>query len=72
MNVLEPREAPGDLKGVQALEREMKLLAEAGPAEPRRYVPDRDGYWDGYAFEIDPDYPDVFTAVAAHRAAAGR
>ncbi len=38
--------------------------------EPRHYMPDRDGYWDGYAFEIDPAYPVLMADVAAHRAAA--
>ncbi|HEV2127457.1 MAG TPA: lysophospholipid acyltransferase family protein [Thermomicrobiales bacterium] len=34
---------------------------------PRHYVPERDGYWDGYAFDIDPAYPELAANVAAHR-----
>lgn len=35
---------------------------------PRRFVPGRDGYWDGYAYAIDPAFPDLAADVAAHRA----
>jgi hypothetical protein len=36
-------------------------------APPRRYVPTRDGYWDGYRFDIDPDFVDLAAQVARHR-----
>ncbi len=46
----------------------MKALAFSPDVPPpRRYVPERDGYWDGFAFEIDPDFPVVADAVNAHR-----
>ncbi|MGH6631780.1 MAG: lysophospholipid acyltransferase family protein, partial [Sphingopyxis sp.] len=50
------------------LQQRMKSVALSGrlPA-PRRYVPQRDGFWDGFAFEIDPAFPEVRDAVAAHR-----
>jgi 1-acyl-sn-glycerol-3-phosphate acyltransferase len=35
---------------------------------PRRFVPSRDGYWDGYCYEIDPAFPDLASDVAQHRA----
>ena len=54
------------------LERHMKRIAKMSDTAPaRRYEPDRDGYWDGYTFEIDPDYPRVAKLVAAHRGERG-
>jgi 1-acyl-sn-glycerol-3-phosphate acyltransferase len=50
------------------LQRRMKALAFSPDVPPpRRYVQERDGYWDGFAFEIDPDFPAVAAAVNAHR-----
>jgi 1-acyl-sn-glycerol-3-phosphate acyltransferase len=55
------------------LEREMKSIAlGSGMASARRYVPQRDGWWDGYDFEIDPDFVDVARQMNAHRAGLGR
>jgi 1-acyl-sn-glycerol-3-phosphate acyltransferase len=55
------------------LEREMKRLALAQSDAPvRRFVPERDGWWDDYRYAIDPDFPDVASQVAAHRASIGR
>lgn len=52
----------------RALEREMKRRAvENTWAPPRRYVPARDGFWDGYRFDIDPDFVDLADQVARHR-----
>ena len=34
---------------------------------PRRYVPERDGFWDGFRFDIDPDFPELRSAVERHR-----
>lgn len=52
----------------RALEREMKRVALGEAMAPvRRYRPERDGWWDGYPFEIDPDFADVKTLVDAHR-----
>ena len=52
------------------IERQMKQRAqEPGRPPARRYDPERDGYWDGYAFEIDPAFPDVANKVMAHRTA---
>ncbi|UBV44548.1 1-acyl-sn-glycerol-3-phosphate acyltransferase (plasmid) [Deinococcus taeanensis] len=50
------------------LRRRMKAAALDGrlPA-PRRYDPERDGYWHGFHFSIDPDFPQVQALVAAHR-----
>lgn len=40
-------------------------------APPRRFVPERDGYWDGYAYGIDPAFADLFAKVARHRSTTG-
>ena len=36
-------------------------------APPRRFVPSRDGYWDGYAYTIDAVFPELAADVARHR-----
>lgn len=52
------------------LQQRMKSVALSGRLPlPRRYVPARDGYWDGFAFEIDAAFPDVWHAVESHRRA---
>lgn len=52
----------------RARETERMLKATAlSIGTARRYVPERDGWWDGYTFDIDPDFPDLADAVAAHR-----
>ena len=50
-----------------AIERDMKRLALASKTPPRRFDPGRDGYWDGYRYEIDPAFPDLAHRVASHR-----
>lgn len=51
------------------LQQRLKSAAlEDGMVPPRRFVPSRDGYWDDYAYEIDPAFPDLATEVAQHRA----
>jgi 1-acyl-sn-glycerol-3-phosphate acyltransferase len=50
------------------VERQMKQIAlEYGRPAPRRYQPHCDGFWDGYAFEIDDQFPELRGVVAAHR-----
>lgn len=52
------------------LQRRMKSVALSGQGpEPRRFVPARDGFWDGFAFDIDADFPDLRAQVERHRAA---
>ena len=67
---------PAELRalGVQGARAEVQrrlktqaLRPEMAPA--RRYVPARDGYWDGYAFEIDPAFPELAVEIARHRVA---
>jgi len=50
------------------IEREVKRRALGGSPGPRRYLPERDGWWDGYRFEIDPAFTDLAARVEAHRA----
>lgn len=50
------------------LERRMKEIAlDPSTAAPRQFVPERDGWWDDYRYEIDPDFPDLARRVAAHQ-----
>jgi len=50
--------------------RRMKRAALAGGLPPaRRYDPERDGYWDGFHFATDPDFPQVHHLVTGHRRA---
>lgn len=52
----------------QTVRRQVKSAALSGEmAAPRRFVPERDGYWDGFAYRIDPDFPELAARVAAHR-----
>lgn len=53
----------------QRVQKQLKSAALSGEmASPRHYAPARDGYWDGYAFEIDPAFTEVEAQVASHRA----
>jgi 1-acyl-sn-glycerol-3-phosphate acyltransferase len=55
------------------VQRQLKAAALDGTmAPPRHFEPDRDGYWDGFAYEIDPAFPELVADVAAHRERAGR
>ncbi|MEE9297807.1 MAG: lysophospholipid acyltransferase family protein [Acidimicrobiia bacterium] len=67
--VLEPIAGREAMARARQIELEMKSVAlGAGMAPVRHFVPERDGWWDGYAYEIDPDYPELAAAVAARRA----
>ena len=54
------------------IERQMKELALASATPPRRFDPDRDGYWDDYRYEIDPAFPELAQRIASHRRGAAR
>ncbi|MEI7555297.1 lysophospholipid acyltransferase family protein [Candidatus Chlorohelix sp.] len=50
-------------------QKRMKTAAlYANMAAPRRFIPERDGYWDGYAFRIDPAFPELANNIQAHHA----
>lgn len=65
-----PPVAPSDVQTLDTreLEREMKRVAlHEATVAPRRFDPDRDGWWDGYRFEVDADFPDLMSRLAARR-----
>jgi 1-acyl-sn-glycerol-3-phosphate acyltransferase len=68
MEVMEPVPGREAVPGLRSLERTMKARALASGAQPRHYVPERDGWWDGYRFTIDTDYPELAERVTQHRA----
>jgi 1-acyl-sn-glycerol-3-phosphate acyltransferase len=58
MEVLEPIDGAHAVARMREIERDMKRRALAVDDAPaRRYVPDRDGKWEGYSFLVDPDLP---------------
>ncbi len=61
--------AAGELTAAGGRLRERAL--GNGHAQARRFDPDRDGYWDGYDYEIDPGFVDLAAKVARHRAGRG-
>lgn len=55
------------------VQRRLKAAALDGTmAPPRRFVPTRDGYWDGYAYQIDPQFVELAADIAQHRASVKR
>jgi 1-acyl-sn-glycerol-3-phosphate acyltransferase len=58
-----------ELEQVRAeLQTSLKAAALSGHMAPtRRFVPSRDGYWDGFAYHIDPAFPDLAADIARHR-----
>ena len=72
MRVLDPLPVGDAVAGMLEIERHMKRIALSSEMAPaRRFDPERDGYWDDYSYEIDPDFPDVAELVARHRSAVG-
>jgi len=70
MRVLDPLPIGGAVAGMVDLERSMKQIAlSADMAPARHFEPERDGYWDGYSYAIDPAYPELARQVAQHRSA---
>ena len=68
VRVLDPIAGNVAVRQARRIERETKAIAfQFGMAPVRRFVPERDGWWDGYAFEIDADFPELAAAVAARR-----
>lgn len=67
MHVLAPVAAAAAGTTMRSLERRMKRLALASAAPVRRFVPERDGWWDDFEFTIDPDFPDLAARFEAHR-----
>jgi len=62
MEVLAPRDS------VAGLEEDMRMRALDGlRAPPRRYDPQRDGWWDGYSFEVAEEFAELRAAVMQRR-----
>ena len=54
------------------VERQMKQIALSQIDAPaRRFVPSRDGYWDGYDYEIDPEFAELRSEIEKHRKQTG-
>jgi 1-acyl-sn-glycerol-3-phosphate acyltransferase len=67
MEVLPAVEPGSAMDSMSRIEREMQDVALAARPGPRRYLPQRDGFWDGYAFEISSRFEDVAATMGAHR-----
>ena len=70
MTVMTPLPAGNAANEARKLESRMKEIAlTRHQAPPRRFDPDRDGFWDGYDYDIDPAFPELESRVSAHRSA---
>ena len=67
LEVLAPIRGADVVANMTQVETLMKQRAQRAAAPPRRFVPERDGWWDDYRYEIDPAFPDLAERVARHR-----
>ncbi len=67
LQVLRPIAPHEAVETRRMLERTMKRLALSNPIPPRRFVPARDGWWDGYRFTIDSDFAELSEQVTNRR-----
>jgi 1-acyl-sn-glycerol-3-phosphate acyltransferase len=67
LQVLQPVPANQAVDKRRGIERRMKQIALGATPPPRRYEPDRDGWWDGYRYEIDTDFPELAGRVEQRR-----
>lgn len=67
MEVLEPQDSSDIIHCAAEIEADMKQRALSATPGPRRFDPDRDGWWDGYPYEIDHAFPYLANRVAHHR-----
>jgi 1-acyl-sn-glycerol-3-phosphate acyltransferase len=72
VEVLAPIPPEHIAEAATGLERDMKRRALSSRIEPRRFEPDRDGWWDDYPYEIDPSFPELADRVAYHRSLIAR
>lgn len=56
-----------DALRVEVQQRLKSAALDGTRVPPRRYIPARDGYWDGFAFGIDPAFPELAADLEAHR-----
>lgn len=66
--VNEVRRTAPEMLRVRVRDRLKCAALDGTIAEPRRFQPERDGYWDGYAYAIDPRFAELAADVARHRA----
>ncbi|GGO25555.1 lysophospholipid acyltransferase family protein [Deinococcus humi] len=61
----------GDLETLRVRTRRAVKTAALAPSSPspRFFDPDRDGYWDGFRLEIDPDFSTLARKMERYRAA---
>ncbi|MFV9672675.1 MAG: lysophospholipid acyltransferase family protein [Acidimicrobiia bacterium] len=71
LEILDPIPADRSVESMRSTEREMKRIALSRAPFPRRYEPDRDGWWDEYPFRIDGDFARLAHRVRDHRSSAG-
>ena len=65
--ILEPV-TPGTIAGTaRELETRMRSNAMSNHPRPRTYLPEQDGFWEDYAFEIAEEFPELRKRLAAHR-----
>jgi 1-acyl-sn-glycerol-3-phosphate acyltransferase len=71
MTVLPPIEPEAvSIERIRQAETDMKTLAVLDTGVPaRRFVPERDGWWDDYDFDIDSRFADLDSQVTRHRLA---
>lgn len=67
LEVLSPVPPAEAMDRLDDVESDMKRRALTSPVPPRRYVPERDGWWDEYRFTIDPSFPELRDRVAKRR-----
>jgi len=67
MEVLAPVSSKNAVESARSIETAMKDRALVVNPAPRRFDPTRDGWWDGYRYEIDSRFPDLQDAVTDHR-----
>ena len=69
MRVMAPVPPERAVAEAVVIEADLKQVAWSGAmAPPRRFVPERDGFWDDYRYQIDPAFPELAARVAARRA----
>ena len=68
MEILDAIPAKAARSHIPELQRQMKQIALARSPQARRFVPERDGWWDDYRYEIDPGFPKLLSRVERHRA----
>lgn len=67
LEILDPIPATRSVEQMRPTERKMKRVALDHRPLPRRYEPDRDGWWDEYSFQIDEDFTHLADRVRDHR-----